>query len=174
MTLQPPYRLPPEPPPLVLEALRKRLPSRDLDAFTATFTLRNTAQQVENVITEWLEGTAGSVARFQIMALLWASDDRGVPHKEIVAALAVTRATLSGLMAGLERDGLVVSTVAQNDRRNLLARLTEQGQAMIDGAVKPNSARMRAAFALLSKDELATLTELLRRVRQGFASSAWK
>jgi DNA-binding MarR family transcriptional regulator len=158
----------------VLEALRKRLPSRDLDAFTAMFTLRNTAQQVENVITEWLVGTAGSVARFQIMALLWASDDRGGPHKEIVAALGVTRATVSGLIAGLERDGLVVSTVDENDRRNLVARLTEKGQAVIDGAVKPNSTRLRAAFALLSKDELATLTELLRRVRQGFASSAGK
>jgi DNA-binding MarR family transcriptional regulator len=174
MTLQTPHRLPPEPPPRVQEALRKRLPNRDQNAFTAMFTLRNTAQQVENVISEWLAGTAGSVARFQIMALLWASDDRGVPHKEIVAALGVTRATVSGLMAGLERDGLLVSAVAENDRRNLVARLTEKGQAMIDGAVKPNSVRLRAAFALLSTDELATLTELLHRVRQGFASSAGK
>jgi hypothetical protein len=75
---------------LLRPAGRKRLPSRDQDAFTAVFTLRNTAQQVENVISEWLAGTAGSVARFQIMALLWDSDDRGVPHKEIVGALDVS------------------------------------------------------------------------------------
>jgi hypothetical protein len=80
--------------------LRKRLPGRDQDAFTAIFTLRNTAQQVENVISDWLAGTAGSVARFQIMALLWASDEQGVPHKEVVEALGVSRATVSGLMAG--------------------------------------------------------------------------
>jgi DNA-binding MarR family transcriptional regulator len=174
MTTPTPHRPPPEPPARVLQALRKRLPSRDQDAFTAMFTLRNTAQQVENVISEWLAGTAGSVARFQIMALLWASDDRGVPHKEIVGVLDVTRAAVSGLMAGLERDGLVASTVAENDRRNLLARLTEKGQAMMDGAVKPNSVRLRAGFARLSKDELVTLTGLLHRVRQGFASSARK
>jgi DNA-binding MarR family transcriptional regulator len=154
--------------------LRKRLPGRDQDAFTAIFTLRNTAQQVENVISDWLAGTAGSVARFQIMALLWASDEQGVPHKEVVEALGVSRATVSGLMAGLERDGLVVSTVAENDRRNLLARLTEKGQAMMDGAMKPNSARLRAGFALLSTDELVTLTGLLGRVRQGFTGSAAK
>jgi DNA-binding MarR family transcriptional regulator len=174
MTPQAPYRLPPEPPPRVREALRKRLPSRDQDAFTALFTLRSTAQQVENTVSDWLVGTAGSIARFQIMALLWASDDRGVPHKEVVAALGVTRATISGLMAGLERDGLVVSTVAENDRRNLLARLTEKGQAMMDGALKPNSLRLRAAFNLLSVDELSTLIGLLQRVRQGFANSAAK
>jgi DNA-binding MarR family transcriptional regulator len=174
MTLRTPHRLPAEPPPRVQEALRKRLPSQDLDAFTAMFTLRNTAQLVENVISEWLAGTAGSVARFQIMALLWASDDRGVPHKEVVAALGVTRATVSGLMAGLERDGLVASAVAKDDRRNLLAGLTEKGQAMMDGAVKPNSVRLRAAFALLSTDELVILIRLLHRVRRGFASSAVK
>jgi DNA-binding MarR family transcriptional regulator len=172
MTPQVPHRLPAEPPPQVQEALRKRMPSRDLDAFTAMFTLRRTAQQVENVVSEWLAETAGSVARFQIMALLWASDGRGVPHKEVVAALGVTRATVSGLMAGLERDGLVVSTVAESDRRNLVACLTEKGQTMMDGVVRPNSVRLRAAFAQLSKDELETLTALLHRVRQGFASIA--
>lgn len=64
--------------------------------------------------------------------------------------------------------------MAENDRRNLLARLTEKGQAMIDGAMKPNSARLRAGFALLSTDELVTLTGLLGRVRQGFTRSAAK
>jgi DNA-binding MarR family transcriptional regulator len=50
--------------------------------------------------------SAGTPARFQILMLLWAARGRDVPHKEIVAALGVTRATVSGLMAALERDSL--------------------------------------------------------------------
>lgn len=151
-----------------MEALRKRFTGQDLRAFGATFVLRATAQQVDNAITEWMADTAGTPARFQILALLWASGASGVPHKEIVQALHVTRATVSGLMACLERDGLVKSTVDRDDRRNLIANLTAKGRTILDKAIDSNLTSMRAAFATLSADELTTLTSLLQRLRQGF------
>src|ERR1700733_12926912 len=97
-----PHRLPAEPPPTVMEALYKRFAGQNLPALDVVFALRMTAQQMDNTITEWMADTAGTPARFQILALLWASGAGGVPHKEIVKALEVTRATVSGLMAALE------------------------------------------------------------------------
>jgi DNA-binding MarR family transcriptional regulator len=75
-------------------------------------------------------------------------------------------------MAALERDGLVTSAVASDDRRNLLASLTRKGEAIVEKAIEDNRVRLRAAFAGLSSDELTTLTTLLQRVRQGFSGSA--
>jgi len=155
-----------------MEALRRHIPWRELQALEAVFVLRTAAQQVDNAITEWMAGTAGSPARFQILMLLWAAERRGVAHKEIVTALGVTRATVSGLMAALERDGLLTSTVASDDRRNLLASLTRKGETIVEKAIETNRARLRAAFAVLSSDELKTLTMHLQRVRQGFSVSA--
>jgi DNA-binding MarR family transcriptional regulator len=153
-----------------MEAIRKRLSGRELQALETTFALRATAQQVDNVITDWMAGTAGSPARFQILMLLWAAQGRGVPHKEIAAAQGVTRATVSGLMAALERDGLVRSAVDQDDRRNLLASLTSKGETVVEKATETNRSRLRAAFAGLSLEELTVFTALLQRVRQGFAT----
>jgi DNA-binding MarR family transcriptional regulator len=161
----------PEPPPTVAEALCNRLSGRELEALGAVFVVRATAQHMDNAITGWMADTAASPARFQILMLVWAATGRGVPHKEIVTALGVSRATVSGLMAGLERDGLVTSAVANDDRRNLLASLTPRGEAMVEGAVEVNKVRLRAAFAGLSSDEVTTLTTLLQRVRQGFATT---
>jgi hypothetical protein len=79
-----PYRLPPEPPPTVMEALRNRLTGRNLPALGAVFALGITAQQMDNTITAWMADTAGTPARFQILALLWASGASGVPHRDIV------------------------------------------------------------------------------------------
>jgi DNA-binding MarR family transcriptional regulator len=172
MNARKPSQLPSEPPPAVTEALRNRLSGRELEAFGAVFAVRTTAQLMANAITEWMANLAGSPARFQILMLLWAASGRGVPHKEIVAAHGVTRATVSGLMAALERDGLVTSAVASDDRRNLLARLTPKGEATVEKALEINKARLRAAFTALSSDEVTTLTTLLQRVRQGFAVSA--
>ena len=68
-----PHRLPSEPPPTVMEALRKRFAGQDLPALDVVFALRMTAQQVDNAITEWMADTAGTPARFQILVRLWAS-----------------------------------------------------------------------------------------------------
>jgi DNA-binding MarR family transcriptional regulator len=162
-----PHRLPAEPPPSVREALFKRF-GPDLPALDVVFALRMTAQQVDNAITEWMADTAGTPARFQILGRLWASGAGGVPHKEIVNALEVTRATVSGLMASLERDGLVKSSVHRDDRRNLVATVTSRGRAIFEKAIDTNLASLRAAFATLSADELETLMSLLQRTRQGF------
>jgi DNA-binding MarR family transcriptional regulator len=167
-----PSQLPSEPPPAVMAALRNRFSGREQQAYGALFVVRTTAQQMDNAISEWMADSAATPARFQILMLLWAARGRAVPHKEIVAALGVTRATVSGLMATLERDGLVTSAVASDDRRNLLASLTPKGEAIVEKAIETNRARLRTAFTALSSDELMTLTTLLERVRQGFSVSA--
>lgn len=164
MYSQTPRGLPPEPPPSIMQALGKRISGRDLAAVGVAFELRMAAQQFDNTLTEC---TAGTPARFQILMLLWASESSSVPHKDIVKALSVSRATVSGLMAGLERDGLVKSTPDRNDRRNLIATLTSRGRAIVEKATEINIASLHAALASLSTDELATLTSLLQRLRHG-------
>jgi DNA-binding MarR family transcriptional regulator len=163
-----PSQLPTEPPPTVMAALRDRLSGREQQIIGTVFVVRKTAQQLDNAVSESMANTTASPARFQILALLWAAKKRAVPHKEIVAALGVTRATVSGLMAGLERDGLVASAVASGDRRSVLASLTRKGEAMIEKAIESTSTRLRTAFDAMSQEELTTLTALLERIRQGF------
>jgi DNA-binding MarR family transcriptional regulator len=160
--------LPSEPHPAVLTALRSRLSASELKAFMALFVVRTTGQHLANVVTEWMADTAGSPARFQILVRIWAAKGAGVAHKELVATLGVTRATISGLMAGLERDGLVTSDTAIDDRRSMLAMLTPKGETVVERAVQANKQRLRAAFGGLSSEELATLTSLLHRVRDRF------
>jgi DNA-binding MarR family transcriptional regulator len=166
------HRLPPTPPLAIKEALRARLSGRELQAVEAVFALRIASQQAENAITEWLADTAGSPARYQILMLLWAATGHGVPHKDIVAAMGVTRATVSELMAALEREGFVRSSGDPDDRRQLLATLTSRGEAVISKALEVNKARLRRVFASLSSAELTELTALLQRVREGFAAAA--
>jgi DNA-binding MarR family transcriptional regulator len=166
------HRLPPTPPLAIKEALRARLSGRELQAVEAVFALRIASQQAENAITEWLADTAGSPARYQILMLLWAATGHGVPHKDIVAAMGVTRATVSELMAALEREGFVRSSGDPDDRRQLLATLTSRGEAVMSKALEVNKARLRRVFGSLSSAELTELTALLQRVREGFAAAA--
>lgn len=162
-------QLPPEPPPAVAAALRSRLSPREQQMLGAVFAVRSTAQRMDNTVSEWMADSAASPARFQILTQLWAAKGRGLPQKEIATAMGVTRATVSGLMAALERDGLVTSIVASDDRRSLLASLTRKGEATVERAIGICRTRLGAALSALSPDELTTLTTLLERVRQSFS-----
>jgi DNA-binding MarR family transcriptional regulator len=156
------------PPPGVIEEIRKRVSAREAQGMQALFALRAGAQQMDNALNEWLAGTAGSFARFQILVALWASKGREIPHSEIVSAMGVSRATVSGLMAALERDGLVKSYSDEEDRRKLIARLTANGETTIKKAFETSLSHFRAVFATFSATELMQLTTLLRRIREAF------
>ena len=118
-----------------------------------------------------LAGTVGSAARFQILMALWATKGKGISHKDIVCRWGVTRATVSGLMAALESEGLVKSYMNRDDRRKLNAQLTSKGDAVIKKAFELNLARFRAVFASLSPAELTSLMGLLQRVRETLAAT---
>lgn len=172
MSLRKPVERPPGPPPAVMAKIRQHLSERELQGLRTVFTLRATAQHADNAISEWMAGSVGSVARYQILMALWASKGKGLSHKHIVAAMGVTRATVSGLMAALDRDGLVKSQVDGEDRRKLIARLTAKGEALIKKQHELNVVKFRAVFTSFSSEELSTLTALLHRFRKAFAAVA--
>jgi DNA-binding MarR family transcriptional regulator len=155
-----------------MEKIRQRLSERELQGLRTVFTLRATAQHVDNAISQWMAGSVGSVARYQILMALWASKGKGISHKHIVAAMGVTRATVSGLMAALVRDGLVKSQVDGEDRRKLIARLTAKGEAVIKKQHELNLVKFRAVFTSFTSEELSSLTALLHRFRKAFAAAA--
>jgi DNA-binding MarR family transcriptional regulator len=158
------------PPTGVIGEIRKRLSEREAQGMQALFALRAGAQQMDNALNEWLVDTAGSFARFQILMALWATKDHEIPHTDIVRAMGVTRATVSGLMTALERDGLVKSYSDEEDRRKLIARLTAKGETTVKKAFEASLNRFRVVFACLSAAELTRLTALLHRIREGFAA----
>ena len=137
----------------------------------ALFALRAGAQQMDNALNEWLVDTAGSFARFQILMALWVAKGQEIPHSDIVRAMGVTRATVSGLMTALERDGLVKSYSNKEDRRKLTARLTTKGEASVKKAFETSLSRFRGVLVSFSAADLTHLVTLLHRIGDSFAAT---
>lgn len=156
------------PTPYLREAYAARFPPMALQRLETVFVLKTAAQQVANVLNEWLESTAGSPARFQTLALLWASGDRWVPHQEIIATLQVKRATVSALLFSLEQDGLVRSTGDQQDRRRMLATITDKGKRVIFSAMELNAGRLEKTLGGFPTEDLRSLQNLLTRLKDAF------
>ncbi|MCW5695304.1 MAG: MarR family transcriptional regulator [Bauldia sp.] len=113
-----------------------------------------------------------SPGRYALLMGLYAARQSLAPS-EIADRLGVTRATVTDLITGLVRDGLVASAPADDrDRRRKAIVLTPAGKDLLGGLVPEIFARMAEIVAPLSAQELTTLVQLLRKVEVGLGRSA--
>ncbi|MBX3479261.1 MAG: MarR family transcriptional regulator [Caulobacter sp.] len=89
---------------------------------------------------------------------------------EIADRLGVTRATVTGLIDGLARDGLVGYAPEGPDRRRKAICLTPAGEALIDRVVPDIFGRMAKLTSPLSLDERRTALRLLGKIEDGLKS----
>lgn len=117
-----------------------------------------------------------SQGRFMVLALLY-ERLRGCPHPRTPAELAdlshVTRATMTGLVDTLERDGLVTREPDPTDRRMMSVALTEKGRTLLETVLPWYFQRMAALVQPLDETERKTLVTLLGKIfRQADALTA--
>ncbi|QRY68511.1 MarR family transcriptional regulator [Ensifer sp. PDNC004] len=104
-----------------------------------------------------------SEGKFVILFLLNDQPEGLSPH-ELADRAGVTRATITGLIDGLERDGFVERRSGLNDRRKIAVVLTETGRKTAGDLLGEHSAWIASLFAGFSADEHQTFHTLLQRI----------
>jgi DNA-binding MarR family transcriptional regulator len=87
-----------------------------------------------------------------------------VAQHELAERLGFNRSHLVGYLDHLEDAGLVTRERDTEDRRRQVVASTAVGSALTDELIRTAKAVERAQFDVLTAEELATLTRLLRRV----------
>jgi DNA-binding MarR family transcriptional regulator len=109
-----------------------------------------------------------STGRYRLLADLEDHDGEELPS-QLAEHLGVTRATITGLIDTLERDGLVIRRTSAFDGRQKSVVLTEQGAQKLKEMAAEHFARLEAMVSSLSKDERGVFLDLLGRVTQGMS-----
>ncbi|MFI5532175.1 MarR family winged helix-turn-helix transcriptional regulator [Kitasatospora sp. NPDC051853] len=107
-----------------------------------------------------------STGRYRLLADL---EDHGGEKSpsQLAASLGVSRATVTGLVDGLEREGLVARRPSAEDGRGNVVILTARGADRLRALAPEHFARMQAMVGGLSDEERATFLDLLSRVVAG-------
>lgn len=157
----------------LLEAA-KEFPEMDPSACEAYLNLLRTGDEVYSVIERLLAEHRISSGRFGVLMLLWrtscaptgegACGAKGRTPAELADAAGVTRATMTGLIDTLERDGLVRREPNPDDRRMMSVELTPAGDAFIRQMLPAHFQLMAALMQPLSIEERKTLVGLLHKV----------
>jgi DNA-binding MarR family transcriptional regulator len=116
---------------------------------------------VADIIHKYLEGHQISHGRFSILALLNRDPAQGLCPAELAEKAGVTRATMTGLLDGLESDGYIAREGHVADRRMLTVRLTPTGSAFLERVIPGYLQRLNAVMSPLDAAQRRTLAELL-------------
>ena len=111
---------------ITLTPLQSELPSVSLSEVFEL--IDQTAKNLRYIQRQTVSESGLTPPQYAVLHLLWEQDER--PFKEIADYMVCSRATITGIVDTLERKGLVVRKINPEDRRSLLATLTDEGRSM--------------------------------------------
>lgn len=100
------------------------------DAARLVMALLTTARRIDAECAALLSGHDLSEGRLAV--LLAVSQEPGITPAALAAQLEVTRATVTGLLDGLEAQDLLFRATAEGDRRTLCIRTTTAGERLVE------------------------------------------
>jgi DNA-binding MarR family transcriptional regulator len=107
-----------------------------------------------------------SEGRFGVLQLLRQAPQARLTPSALAQAAGVTRGTMTGLLAGLERSGLVMRTQHPEDGRMVHIELTAQALELLERALPERIGRITRFMSALTADEQRELRALLEKVER--------
>lgn len=159
----------------LLEAAKK-FPDLDPSATEVFLQLLRTGDDLSKAENEYLGQHAISQGRFCVLMLLLEKPGCGATTARSPAELAdhagVTRATMTGLIDTLERDGFVKRVPDPNDRRMMSVNLTPKAHAFLATMLPGYFRRVSAFMSHLTESERRTFVQLLGKIQEGLMTAS--
>ena len=151
----------------VLSKFAQRYPQADTSAISSFLYLLRVATDLSVSLDECLSKHGLLQGRWWVLILLMREDNCTSTPSELSDKAGVTRATMTGLLDGLERDGLLTRIFDANDRRRVSVRLTDAGQAKLDSVMPDYYQRLSVCMAGVNEPARLQLRQILQTIHQG-------
>lgn len=153
-----------------LQKFAQRYPQADVSGVAAFLHLLRLATDLSNALDLCLSRHGLLQGRWWVLILLMREDSLTSTPSALAEKAGVTRATMTGLIDGLERDGLVERLMDTRDRRSVSVRLTPSGEAKLDQVMPDYYSRLRRCMAGLDEEGRERLHLILSQINQGIGA----
>jgi len=148
-----------------LLAYSKRYPNVKPDSLEVYINLLRVASDVLEGLERYYSRHGTSQGRFTVLALLNREPDKPLCPADLADRSGVTRATMTGLLQGLEEEGLVKRTASVEDKRMSYVALTTKGRKYLDGILPDLFSRLGKLMDGVTDKEGKNMVKLLEKVR---------
>ena len=126
--------------------------------------LLGVTRAAENGLREYLRLKHDTtLPRFDVMAALYRRRE-GVTMSELSRMLLVSNGNATAVVDRLEREGLVLRTPSEVDRRTVHVALTAEGLKTFEVMAEGHEAEVARMFSALTDEELDQMTVILKRM----------
>ncbi|MGL5806721.1 MAG: MarR family winged helix-turn-helix transcriptional regulator [Xenococcaceae cyanobacterium] len=150
-----------------LAELAERYPELDIASVETCLAFLQTTADVYRALEVHFARYHLSMGKFTLLMQLLQAGRGGLAPSQCADRSGVTRATITGLLDGLEKDGLVERKPYLNDKRRLYVQLTEKGRHLLNKILPDHFCRTTNLMANLSETDKQTLIGLLAKLRAG-------
>jgi len=147
----------------------KRFPGLDASACYVFLQLLRTGDDLLAMDELILSSLGTRHGRFVLLMLLHKHGPGEMTPAELAGKTGVTRATISGLLDGLAKDGLVERRPDPQDRRITRLFLTEAGDQLLERVRPIYSEWFTSVISPLTEDERKQLVFILQKLQQRLA-----
>ena len=144
--------------------LAQRYREMDPSSVKAAVTLLKTGSDVLTGFEKMLKVYGLSQGRFLILLVMNRQPDKSTTPSVLAEKIGVTRATMTGLIDGLVKDGFIKRFSHKSDRRKQNLRLTESGKNALEKLLPDYWSRIYNLMSGLTQTEEEQLILLLRKV----------
>jgi len=151
----------------VLGKFAERYPDADITAVSGFLHLLRVATDLSVALDVCLTKHGLLQGRWWVLILLMREDSKTSTPSVLAEKAGVTRATMTGLIDGLEQNGLVERIYTKDDRRSILIRLTDAGQDKLDAVMPDYYRRVRKCMQSLDDEKRMQLQQILELINAG-------
>jgi DNA-binding MarR family transcriptional regulator len=117
------------------------------------------------------QSRTGGLSYAQMRTLFRIDEKDETTVGELARLAEVTPATITGMLDGLERHGIVTRRRSEEDRRVVIVTLTDEGRSLLREKRKRWRARWRTKLDDMDDVQLAAAAEAIRRMAAMFDES---
>ena len=148
-----------------LLAYSKRYRNVNPGSVEAFLNLLRVASDVLDATEQYFGEHGTSQGRFTVLCLLNRNPDQPLCPADLADRSGVTRATMTGLLQGLESEGLLKRTSSADDKRMFFVELTNKGRRYLDNILPDWFRRVDELMQAINDKERVTMLKLLEKVR---------
>ncbi len=149
----------------ILTKFAARYPQANIDGVIHFLTLLRVGSDLSDVLDNFLGQYGLLQGRWWVLILLMREQDLTSTPSSLAKKAGVSRATMTGLIDGLDKEGLVIRVANVADRRKFHIRLTSTGQAKLDEVMPEYYRRVDRLMSILSPDEGELLSTMLIKLQ---------
>ena len=152
----------------LLRKLAQRYPDLDASAMETLNAIKHAQKAMHTILNAPLEERGLSEGKFFVLCYLFTEEilEHEAPGpSDIADNLGVTRATVTGLLDGLERDGYLERRHCCEDRRTLAISMTDKARGFLEGYMPGTLQTVKDLMSPLNEEDRRDLIRLLGKIK---------